>query len=52
MPRITVAETAKLLNVSEQRVRELCHSKKIKAKKFSRVWEIDKKSAEDYRDSK
>ena len=45
---VSVKETANLLNISMQRVRELCRSKIISAKKIGCSWIIEKESVEHY----
>lgn len=45
---ITTKEAADLLNVSVQRVRTLCRSKAIPAKKFGRSWVIDSDNLKHY----
>lgn len=49
MTKLTVEQTAELLNVSKQRVRELCNKQTFQAEKFSDVWMIDKQSVLDYK---
>ncbi|MBN4081986.1 DNA cytosine methyltransferase, partial [Beggiatoa alba] len=45
---ITIKEAADLLNISVQRVRTLCRSKAIPAKKFGRSWIIDSNNLKYY----
>ncbi len=45
---ITIKEAADLLNISMQRVRTLCRSKAIPAKKFGRSWVIDRNNLKHY----
>lgn len=45
---ITIKEAADLLNISVQRVRTLCRSKAIPAKKFGRSWVIDRDNLKHY----
>jgi len=46
--KLTIKEAAKLLNISEQRVRTLCRENELKAKKFGSSWMIDGDSIESY----
>jgi len=45
---LSCSQTAKILEISQQRVRTLCRDGKIKAKKLGRTWLINKKSVESY----
>jgi len=45
---ISIKEAANLLKVSEQRVRTLCRSSILTAKKFGRSWVIERDSVEHY----
>ncbi len=45
---ITIKEAADLLNISVQRVRTLCRTKAIPAKKFGRSWVIDRDNLNHY----
>lgn len=44
----TIKEAAKILNISEQRVRTICRESRIEAKKVGTNWLIDKKSLSRY----
>lgn len=39
-PMLTVHEFAKLAKIPEQRVRQLCRSGQVKARKFGKTWRI------------
>lgn len=43
----TIKEAAKILNISEQRVRTICRESRIEAKKVGTNWLIDKKAYHD-----
>lgn len=45
---LSVDEVSKLLNVSKQRIRELCRSGELEAKKISNSWLIDSDNAAHY----
>lgn len=45
---ISVADAAKILNISEQRVRTLCKKKDLDAEKIGKTWIIEKDSACEY----
>ena len=46
--QLSVAEASKLLKISKQRIRELCRSGELEAKKISNSWLIDSDSASHY----
>ncbi len=45
---MSIKDAAKLLSMSEQRVRELCRSNALPAKRISRSWIIEKNDVEHY----
>ena len=45
---ITIEDAAKLLKISEQRVRTLCRNKDINAKKVGNLWLINASSLNEY----
>jgi DNA (cytosine-5)-methyltransferase 1 len=45
---ISIKDAAKLLNMSEQRVRALCRSNALPAKRISRAWIIERNDVEHY----
>ena len=46
--QLSVFDVSNRLNISKQRVRELCRSGEIKAKKFGNSWAIEEKSVSHY----
>ncbi len=48
---LTVQEAAKLIGYHPERIRELVRQGKVKAKKFSIVWQVERQSLLDYLES-
>lgn len=48
---VSTAEAARIIKCNDSRVRQLLREKKLRGERTGRDWLVEKKSAEEYRDS-